>query len=325
MNRRKRTRYLIRRLIRTTLARVRETKRKEKTCKQSTSPRSPRANATPPGGRRGGSRAHRHAAAGRCRCAAERTGAAASAGANATAARRPRRTLGTADAGAAPNVNPVDASDATGDSRPERRSSLHPVLSGGRPERERRRSRRALGFGGASFGSRAELELVFPPRVAQRRAQQGVVVLFPPFLLFERRIDPAPSARLGGAAAADPNQNAGGATTAPVSSHVFAAAPFAAATPASVASGGRSKSSARTIFGSVAAARSRPRKRGVAPGDLNAPILPFEPRTTSLTRPLVVVNDETFGDGDEAANAASSKRSFRERCADVVRRRHATV
>ena len=184
MNRRKRTRYLIRRLIRTTLARVRETKRKEKTRKQSTSPRSPRANATPPGGRRGGSRAHRHAAAGRCRRAAERERRRrVRRRPNATAGEAPAPNAGTADAGVAPNVNPVDASDVTGDSRPEETFFARP-----RPQAAGAPNANAAppaggpsGFGSASFGSRAEPRTRFPAvEVAQRRAQQGVVVLFPP-------------------------------------------------------------------------------------------------------------------------------------------------
>ena len=237
-------------------------------------------------------------------------GAAASAdGAKATAGAAPAPNAGTADAGAAPNVNPVDARDAGfgGFASLETFFAPSPFSALGAPNANAAEAGGAggpSGFGGALFGSRAELELVFPPLKSRSAApSRESSSSSRPFLLFERRIDPAPSARLGGAASADPNENAGGATTAPASSLVFAAAPFAAARD-SVASGGRSVSSARTIFGSVATARSRPRPRGVAPGDLNASILPFEPRTTSLTRPLAVVDDETFRDGDEAANAA---------------------
>ena len=248
-------------------------------------------------------------------------GAAASAdGATATAGAAPAPNAGTADAGADPNVNPVDASDAGfgGFASLETFFDPSPSSALGAPNANAAEAGGAggpSGFGGALFGSRAELELVFPP-LKSRSAAPSRESSSPsrPFLLFERRIDPAPSARgrLGGAAPADPNENAGGATTAPASSLVFAAFVAFSAARASFAlsgSGGRSMSSARTIFGSVAAKpRRRPRTRGFKPGERvkPAPILPFEPRTTSLTRPLAVVDvDETFGDGDEAANAAS--------------------
>ena len=234
MNRRKRTRYLIRRLIRTTLrARPRNQTEKKRHVnsqrlpgRRARTPRRPAGAAVdpapidmpPPGG----------AAA-----PPNVNGAAASAGgANATAGEAPAPNAGTADAGAAPNVNPVDASDVTGGfASRETFFAPSPSSAAGAPERERRRSRRALRFRRRILRIRAELELVFPPLKSRSAApSRESSSSSRPFLLFERRIDPAPSARLGGAASADPNENAGGATTAPVSSLVFAAAPFAAAT-----------------------------------------------------------------------------------------------
>ena len=249
-------------------------------------------------------------------------GAASADGAKATAGAAPAPNAGTAGAGAgaAPNVNPVDAAGAGEFASRETFFAPSPSSAAGvfpLPNANAAEAGDVSGFGGALFGSRGEneLELVFPP-LKSRSAAPSRESSSPsrPFLLFERRIDPAPSARgrLGGAAPADPNENAGGATTAPASSLVFAAFVAFSAARASFAlsgSGGRSMSSARTIFGSVAAKpRRRPRTRGFKPGERvkPAPILPFEPRTTSLTRPLAVVDvDETFGDGDEAANAAS--------------------